>query len=100
VFRYIPEQRIAEGDKVDKTTNGPILVMGAGTIGCYLGGCLQASGTRVVFVGRPRVLAALREHGLTLTDLDHRRQHLPADALELHETVPTGIEPSFVILAV
>ncbi len=23
---------------------GPVLVMGAGSIGCYVGGCLQASG--------------------------------------------------------
>ena len=52
---------------------GPVLVMGAGAIGCYLGGCLQSAGMPVAFVGRPRVLAALREHGLTLTDLGGRR---------------------------
>jgi 2-dehydropantoate 2-reductase len=78
----------------------PLLVMGAGTIGCYLGGCLQAAGVPVVFVGRPRVLGALRTHGLTLTDLDGRRQHLQANELALHETVPAGIAPSLVLLAV
>jgi 2-dehydropantoate 2-reductase len=85
------------------TTAAPdhqVLVMGAGTMGCYLGGCLQAAGASVVFVGRPRVLGALREHGLTLTDLDGRRQHLAADKLALHETVPAGITPSLVLLAV
>jgi len=79
---------------------GPVLVMGAGAIGCYLGGCLQASGTPVVFVGRPRVLAALREHGLTLTDLDGGRQHLDSHALSLFEAIPPGIAPSLVLLAV
>ena len=78
----------------------PVLVMGAGAIGCYLGGCLQAAGVPVVFVGRPRVLAALREHGLTLTDLDDRRQRLDASALSLHETIPEGLAPALVLLAV
>jgi 2-dehydropantoate 2-reductase len=78
----------------------PVLVMGAGAIGCYLGGCLQAAGVPVVFVGRPRVLAALRDHGLTLTDLDDRRQRLDAAALSLHETIPEGLAPALVLLAV
>ena len=82
------------------TARAPVLVMGAGAIGCYLGGCLQAAGVPVILVGRPRVLAALREHGLTLSDLDERREHLSADALSLHETVPAGIAPALVLLAV
>ena len=78
----------------------PVLVMGAGSIGCYLGGCLQAAGVPVVFVGRPRVLAALRDHGLTLTDLDGRRQRLDSSALSLHESVPPDLAPVLVLLAV
>ena len=34
-----------------------ILIMGAGSVGSYLGGCLAAAGLEVHFVGRPRVLA-------------------------------------------
>jgi len=82
------------------TAAGPVLVMGAGAIGCYLGGCLQAAGVPVVFVGRPRVLAALREHGLSLTDLDGGRQHIDRRALSLFEAIPPGIAPSLVLLAV
>lgn len=74
--------------------------MGAGAIGCWLGGCLQAADVPVVFVGRPRVLAGLRAHGLTLTDLDGRHRHLPADTLSLHATLPAGLAPALVILAV
>jgi len=74
--------------------------MGAGAIGCYLGGCLQAAGVPVVFVGRPRVLETLREHGLTLTDLDGGRRRLDPAALSLHAQIPAGIAPSLVLLAV
>ena len=74
--------------------------MGAGAIGCYLGGCLQAAGVPVVFVGRPRVLATLREHGLTLTDLDGGRRRLDPAALSLHAQIPAGIAPSLVLLTV
>jgi 2-dehydropantoate 2-reductase len=69
---------------------GPVLVMGAGSVGCTIGGRLQAAGVRVQFVGRPRVLQALREHGLRLTDIDGADLHLPAAQLDLHATPPTG----------
>jgi 2-dehydropantoate 2-reductase len=79
---------------------GPLLVMGAGSVGCYVGGCLQAAGAQVDFVGRPRMLDALVAHGLTLTDQDGRHQHLPATTLRLHPQVPTGLRPALVLLAV
>lgn len=45
-----------------------IVIYGAGSIGCYLGGRLQAhAGVRLI--ARPRLAAALREHGLVLSDL-------------------------------
>src|SRR5580765_591062 len=78
----------------------PVLVMGAGAIGCYLGGCLQAAGVPVAFVGRPRVLQALRTHGLTLTDLDGGQRVVGAKDLTLHETLPEGLAPALVLLAV
>jgi 2-dehydropantoate 2-reductase len=78
----------------------PVLVMGAGAVGCWLGGCLQAAGVPVVFVGRPRVLEALHAHGLTVTDLDGRDHRLAPEALVLHDHVPPGIAPALVLLAV
>jgi 2-dehydropantoate 2-reductase len=78
---------------------GPLLVMGAGSIGCYVGGSLQAAGATVHYVGRPRVLATLRQRGLTLTDLDGQRTTIAAADLLLHETVPR-IAPALVLLAV
>jgi 2-dehydropantoate 2-reductase len=84
----------------DSLFPGPVLVMGAGSIGCYLGGALAGAGADVGFVGRPRVLAALRAHGLTVTDLDGARVELPASKLELLEHVPANARPSLVLLTV
>lgn len=77
-----------------------VLVMGAGSIGCWLGGRLQAAGAVVHFVGRPRMLAALARHGLTLTDRDGGRLHLAADTLRLHRTLPADLAPDLVLLCV
>lgn len=45
-----------------------ICVYGAGSIGCYVGGRLAATGSSVTFVGRERLAREVREHGLHLTD--------------------------------
>ena len=82
------------------TLTGPVLVMGAGSIGCWLGGLLQVAGAEVHYVGHARMLTALQAHGLTLTDLDGGRMHLPAEQLHLHAKVPTGLAPALVLLCV
>ncbi|MDP3084520.1 MAG: 2-dehydropantoate 2-reductase [Rubrivivax sp.] len=79
---------------------GRLLVMGAGAVGCFVGGRLQAAGADVDFVGRPRVLAALRGHGLRLSDLDGGDHQLPAQALALHPAVPEGLAPALTLLCV
>jgi ketopantoate reductase len=79
---------------------GPVLVMGAGSVGCYVGGRLLAAGAEVHFVARPRVLHDLQAHGLTVTDLDGGRSHMPAAGLHLHGAVPAGLAPALVLLCV
>lgn len=79
---------------------GAVLVMGAGAVGCYIGGCLAASGVAVTFVGRQRVLGALREHGLALTDLDGGSRTVPAASLTLAPAPRPGSTPSLALLCV
>lgn len=79
---------------------GPVLVFGAGAVGCWIGGCLQAAGVPVTFVGRPHVLDALRAHGLTLTDLDGGRRHVAPESLQLALEVPESSRPALVLLCV
>jgi 2-dehydropantoate 2-reductase len=43
-------------------------IVGAGAIGCYVGGRLRACGGNVVFFGRPRVRTELETNGLDLQD--------------------------------
>lgn len=74
--------------------------MGAGAVGCYVGGCLAAAGVPVTLVGRPRVLDALAQHGLTLTDRDGARRQVAAAALNLQATVPADARPALVLLTV
>jgi len=45
-----------------------IVIYGAGSIGCYVGGRLAATGTRVRFIGRARIAHEIGEHGLHLSD--------------------------------
>ena len=73
--------------------------MGAGSVGCFVGGSLQAAGATVHYVGRRRVFDALRVHGLTLTDLEGQRKYLSPNALQLSESVP-ALQPSLVLLTV
>ncbi|RJO68166.1 2-dehydropantoate 2-reductase [Nocardia panacis] len=49
---------------------GRVVVLGAGSVGVFVGGKLAASGAEVTFVGRPRMLGEIVESGLRLTDLD------------------------------
>ena len=77
-----------------------VLVMGAGNIGCWLGGRLQAAGALVHFVGRLRMLQALGTEGLTLTDNDGGQLALPASSLQLYNAVPDGLRPDLVLLCV
>jgi 2-dehydropantoate 2-reductase len=49
-------------------TKPRIVIFGAGSIGCYVGGRLAAAGGRVSFVGRERLAREIAGHGLHLTD--------------------------------
>ena len=75
------------------------IILGAGAIGCYVGGRLAHAGQSVTLVGRPRVIDALAVHGLTLTDLDGFKAHIEATALRLAPSLrEAGVDRDTVIL--
>lgn len=47
-----------------------IVVFGAGSVGCYVGGRLISGGAEVVMIGRPRIGQILQDHPLKLTDYE------------------------------
>ncbi len=75
-----------------------ITVIGAGVVGCYLGGRL-APHADVTLVGRPHVLDPIRAVGLTVESGEGEgdRLHLPAESLTLAES-PESVRRSDVVL--
>ncbi len=59
-----------------------IVIAGAGSIGCFVGGLLQQAGNDVTFLGRARILDALRENDLRLTDFAGLDAHITPQFLE------------------
>jgi 2-dehydropantoate 2-reductase len=58
-----PGRRPISGARLTK-----IAILGAGSIGCFVGGCWQAAGLDVHFIGRPSFDHEIHDHGLTLSD--------------------------------
>ena len=57
-----------------------IAILGAGSVGCFVGGAWAAAGLPVTLIGRERVGAAIASDGLTLTDHSGWRAELaPGD---------------------
>jgi 2-dehydropantoate 2-reductase len=56
-----------------------IVVLGSGSVGCFIGGAWQAAGCKVSFIGREGVRDEIAEHGLGLSDYDGWRVRLSHD---------------------
>jgi 2-dehydropantoate 2-reductase len=64
-----------------------IWIYGAGSIGCYVGGRLQASGSDVGFIGRARIGDVLRVQGLTLSDYRGQSWQVPPSMIHFSPDV-------------
>jgi 2-dehydropantoate 2-reductase len=60
-------------------------IAGAGSIGCFVGGMLAASGRRVALLARPRLAAEIEVNGLRLTNFDGSEQRLDESQLTLSD---------------
>ena len=63
----------------------PIGVAGAGSIGCFVGGMLAASGRRVALLARPRVIQEIEGNELRLTSFEGFERNIASSALTLSE---------------
>ena len=75
-----------------------IVVAGAGSVGCYLGGCHAAAGRNVTLLLRQRLFEAIAQSGLQVTDLDGRSRSVPPSALALGTDASTALEGADLIL--
>jgi 2-dehydropantoate 2-reductase len=73
-----------------------IAILGAGSIGCFVGGAWQAAGLEVQYVGRERIAAAIAADGLTLTDSDGWRAHFEAEKVK-YSTRPAALDRADII---
>ncbi len=65
------------------STHPRIVVAGAGSIGCYVGGCLALAGRDVTLLLRPALAEMIAGHGLRISDLDGADRTLAPTAVKL-----------------
>jgi 2-dehydropantoate 2-reductase len=63
----------------------PIVIAGAGSIGCFVGGMYAAAGRRVALLARPRVIGEIASNGLRLTSFDGLDRAIAPDRLALSD---------------
>jgi len=78
----------------------PIVVAGAGSIGCFVGGVSASAGHRVSLLARPRVIAEIERFGLTLTSLEGSTWHVASQQLKLSEDPKVLADAGIVLVAV
>lgn len=66
--------------------------MGAGSVGCWVGGRLAAGGHDVVFVGRAALGEVVAAHGLTLSDHESKTCMVPSPAWALTPDVLADVD--------
>lgn len=79
------------------TRGGLIAVFGAGSVGCYIGGRLAATGAKVRFIGRERLGRTIAVEGLHLTDHLGADLRLPPGSVD-YRTDPMGLTKADIIL--
>ncbi|WP_107657671.1 2-dehydropantoate 2-reductase [Nocardia suismassiliense] len=74
-----------------------VMVIGAGSIGIFVGGKLAVAGADVTFVGRPRLLDEITASGVRLTDLDGGDDTVAPDRFQV-ATEPDDIGSADIVL--
>lgn len=78
--------------------NAKIVVAGAGSVGCYVGGCLALAGRTVTLLARPRIEEAARRGGLRVSDLDGRDRLAQAAAFRIAADPAAALADAAVVL--
>ena len=77
-----------------------ICIYGAGAIGCYIGGRLQAAGSDVCLIGRARIGEQLRQHGLSLSNYRDQRWHLEPSIIRFSTDAAVAASADLVLVTV
>lgn len=73
------------------------MVLGAGAVGCFIGGAWQAAGLNVAFIGRERIAVHIARSGIRLSDLEGWKTQLPPEAMHF-STKPAALAKADIVL--
>ena len=74
-----------------------IVVLGAGSVGCFIGGAWHGAGLNVSFIGREKIASDVAEHGINLSDLEGWKSRIaPGEAR--FSTKPAALARADIIL--
>jgi 2-dehydropantoate 2-reductase len=79
---------------------GTIAIVGAGSIGCFLGACLTGAGANTILVGRERIRKQLSEHGLRVTDWQGRDSKQSFQQLQFSISMDVISDADYILLTV
>ena len=82
------------------TAQRRIVVAGAGSIGCFVGGVLALAGRDVTLLARPRTVDELRAHGLRLSDLAGLDARVAPDAIHVTDDPAVLASAALVLVTV
>jgi 2-dehydropantoate 2-reductase len=81
-------------------SRGPIVVAGAGSIGCFVGGLLADAGRDVTLLARPRIVADIAANGLHITSIEGFDRRLRPEAVRATDDPAAMAQAAFVLVAV
>jgi 2-dehydropantoate 2-reductase len=90
----------AEANVKSTALDRPVVVAGAGSIGCFVGGWLAARGHRVALLARPRVIGEIESNGLTVTSFEGAVHHVAPGQLKLSDDPRILADAGVVLVAV
>ncbi len=77
-----------------------IAIVGAGSVGCYLGGCLIANDIDVILIGRERIQKQLTDYGLNATDWKGRDETLTIEPRQFSVSMDSIANADYILLTV
>ena len=83
---------------VSVSKNSRITVAGAGSIGCYVGGCLARAGRDVTLLTRPALADAMARYGLRISDLGGADHTLAPSAFKLATDATAALAHADIVL--
>jgi 2-dehydropantoate 2-reductase len=82
------------------SSDKPIGVAGAGSIGCFVGGMCAAAGRRVALLARPRLIQEIESNGLNLTSFEGSERKIAPGQLTLSDDPKIFADAAMVLVTV